>query len=104
MEPPPFATKGIREQAPERSQFLDFSEPTVDEAPKSAAPSIVGPSFLGLSDTPASTGYIADEDAPRKSHWRGWAAVIVIFIFVGLGLLEWRAEKQQSDNASHSAS
>jgi hypothetical protein len=98
MEPPPFATKGIREQAPERSQFLDLSVPPVEETAKPAASSIVGPSFLGLSDAPASAAYIADEDAPHKSHWRAWAAVIVIFIFAGLGFLEWRAEKQQTEN------
>jgi hypothetical protein len=97
-EPPPFATKGIKEQAPERSRFLDFSEPPAEEVPKSPEASIGGPSFLGLSDAPATPAYVADDGAPPQSHWRAWTAVIVICIFGVLGILEWRAEKSQSNN------
>ena len=65
-EPPPFATKGIRERAPKRSDFLDFSEPA--EQPSSAtSASIGGPSFLGLSDTPATPAYIAEVEAGRRA-------------------------------------
>ncbi|MDR3747176.1 MAG: zinc-ribbon domain-containing protein [Acidobacteriota bacterium] len=100
-EPPPFATKGIKEQAPERSRFLDFSEPPAEEVPKSPETSIGGPSFLGLSDTPATPAYISDESdlgTTHASHWRAWTAVIVICVFAALGILEWRAEKGQSNN------
>lgn len=99
--PPPFATKGIREQAPDRSRFLDLSEPVKEAPPTAAAPSIGGPSFLGLSDTPAAPAYISDESdlgTPHSSHWRAWTAVIVICAFAALGILEWRAEKKQSSN------
>jgi hypothetical protein len=97
-QPPPFATKGIREQPPDRSRFLDDLSAPVNEAPPpTTGPSIAGPSFLGLSDTPATPAYIAD-DAERQSHWRAWTAIIVICIFAGLGFLEWRAEKNQSSN------
>jgi hypothetical protein len=94
-EPPPFATKGVPTQAPERSRFLEVDEPVTQETPVSPT-SIGGPSFLGLSDAP-----VAYQDADivvRRSHWRAWLAVIVILIFAGLGYLEWRAEKNQSNN------
>ncbi len=97
-EPPPFATKGIKDQAPERSRFLDFSETARETPPTTAAPTIGGPSFLGLSDTPATPAYVADDVTGRESHWRAWTAAIVIVLFAGLGLLEWRAEKNQSSN------
>jgi hypothetical protein len=94
-EPPPFAMKNARTEAPERSRFLDVDEPATQESPVSEAP-IGGPSFLGLSDTPAP--YQETEIAAPRSHWRAWLAVIVILIFTGLGYLEWRAEKNQSSN------
>ena len=106
-EPPPFATKGIKEQNPERSRFLDFSEPAPEPAkealPEVAPPEVAplnigGPSFLGLSDTPATMAYVADDVGGRQSHWRVWTAVIVLGIFAVLGILEWRAEKSQSSN------
>ncbi|MFZ0704713.1 MAG: zinc-ribbon domain-containing protein [Candidatus Korobacteraceae bacterium] len=98
-EPPPFATKGIKDQAPERSRFLDdLAEPAKKAPPTTAATSIGGPSFLGLSDTPATPAYVGDGGEERRSHWRAWMAVIVICVFAGLGILEWRAEKQQSNN------
>lgn len=96
-EPPPFATKGIREQAPKRSSFLDFSEPA-EQSSSDATANIGGPSFLGLSDSPATPAYIADDSVTRQSHWRAWAALIVIGIFAALGILEWRAEQRQSSN------
>ena len=98
-EPPPFATRGMRERTPERSRFLDFSEPAAEEAPAPSPASIGGPSFLGLSDAPATSAYVSDDAAAApRSHWRAWTALIVICIFAGLGLLEWRAEKSQSGN------
>jgi hypothetical protein len=97
MEPPPFATKGTRPQASERSRFLDLSEPPAQGASASGT-SIGGPSFLGLSDAPMSPAYVVDDGAPRQSHWRAWTALIVIAIFAFLGIIEWRAEKAQSNN------
>ncbi len=98
IEPPPFATKGMKDQDAERSRFLDLSEPTKEEVPTSTPTRIGGPSFLGLSDTPASMAYVADDSAERQSHWRVWSAIIVLGIFAVLGFLEWRAEKNQSSN------
>ena len=99
-EPPPFATKGVREKTPERSRFLDFSEQEKeqDRVPAPTTSSIGGPSFLGLSDTPASPAYVGEANAERQSHWRAWTAVVVLLIFGALGALEWRAEKNQSSN------
>jgi len=97
MEPPPFAMKNARTPTPERSGFLDLSEPASPEMPVEAAPSIGGPSFLGLSDTPALPPEDVGKVAPR-SHWRAWVAAIVILTFAGLGALEWRAEKNQSSS------
>jgi len=97
-EPPPFASKGIKEPAPERSRFLDLSEPAEEAAPVTPVTSLGGPSFLGLSDTPATSAYVGDGGEERHSHWRAWTAIIVICIFAGLGALEWRAEKNQSNN------
>jgi hypothetical protein len=101
-EPPPFARKGIKDQSPERSRFLDFSEPPAqpvsDPQPDFAPVSIGGPSFLGLSDTPAAAAYVSDPDVGRQSHWRAWTALVVLGVFAGLGVLEWRAEKRQSSD------
>jgi len=113
-EPPPFAMKGAKNEEPERSRFLEFSAPAQEVEPanelappqeeepaREAAPvstSIGGPSFLGLSDTPASMAYVAEDGNAPRSHWRGWTALILIAIFAILGLLEWRAEKNQSSN------
>lgn len=97
-EPPPFATSGIKDRSPERSRFLDLSPPTQEASSNPVHTSIGGPSFLGLSDTPATSAYIGDEGAPRHSHWRAWTALVVLGIFAALGALEWRAEKNQSSN------
>jgi hypothetical protein len=94
-EPPPFATKSLGAQAPERSRFLDLGEQPESEPIVEPTPSIGGPSFLGLSDTPAFAQEQLVDAAPR-SHWRAWLALIVILVFAGLGYLEWRAEKNQS--------
>ncbi len=103
LEPPPFATKGVREPipdqpVPERSGFLDLSEPPMQEVPSHRGSSIVGPSFLGLSDTPGNAAYVSGDGAAGRSHWRLWTAVIIIAIFGVLGVVEWRSEKGQSDN------
>jgi len=98
MEPPPFARKGIRERVPERSGFLDLSEPATQDVASDRGSSIVGPSFLGLSDTPGDAAYVGDEVVAGRSHWRLWTAVIFIGLFAVLGLMEWRSEKAQSNN------
>ncbi len=97
-QPPPFATEGVREQVPERSRFLDLSDVPAEKVGDTAAPSIGGPSFLGLSDAPATPAYAADYETPRPNHWRAWTAVIVVLILAGLGFFEWRAEQKQSNN------
>jgi len=93
VEPPPFAMRAEKTQAANRSRFLDIAEPVAQPAVPETHTSIGGPSFLGLSDTPAMP---ETYDTSGRSHWRAWLAIIVLLIFAGLGFLEWRAEKNQS--------
>ena len=92
------------EAAAERPRFLDINEAPAETQPAASGTStIVGPSFLGLSDAPQIDGdYAAVEDfeepSPRRSHWRAWLAAAVVLIFVGLGWMEWRAQSNQTDN------
>lgn len=81
---------------PVRSKFLDISEPEA-EHPRSGTSTIVGPSFLGLSDPPAAPIPI-EQPMESSSHWRAWVAVMVVVLFAGLGYLEWRSGKNQSNN------
>ncbi len=87
-----------------RPRFLDLNE-----APKEARPStnsgtstIVGPSFLGLSDAPAAAESaplpIEEEEAPHNSHWRAWFATAIVLVFAALGVMEWRSQVYQTDN------
>lgn len=50
-----------------------------------------GPSFLGLSDEPASFSYDEEEDeAIEGSSWRAWVVLAVLLIVGGLVWLQWR--------------
>ena len=83
----------------ERPRFLDLGEPATDDRPAASGTStIVGPSFLGLSDAPeiADAELVESDEAPRKSHWRGWAAAAIVVIFAGLGWMEWRSQSAQT--------
>ncbi len=97
------------EEKIQRPRFLDVNEAPAKEnkpatlsgpAPSSGTATIVGPSFLGLSDAP----YIAadpeelEEGAPRTSHWRGWAAAVILLVFAALGVMEWRSQTRQTNN------
>lgn len=88
----------------QRPRFLDINEPTKENRPvaNSGTSSIVGPSFLGLSDAPliAAEGVSAEtvEDEPTRSHWRGWLAVAMVLIVAALGFAQWRAQASQSGN------
>ena len=89
------------EAAAERPRFLDIGESSTEAS--SGTSTIVGPSFLGLSDAPQlgeEYGPVEDYEAaaPRKSHWRGWLAAAVLLIFGGLGWMEWRSQSHQTDN------
>lgn len=95
------------EAVAERPRFLDVVGPAAEaELPVSPSASgtstIVGPSFLGLSDAPAAeaeSSPIDDEEVvARKSHWRVWLAAAVVLTFVVLGVMEWRAQSNQTDN------
>lgn len=95
---------GIEPEAPEeariqRPRFLDINEPAKEsKEPKpimtSGTSTIVGPSFLGLSDAPhiAVEGPPAEEEQEHASHWRGWLAFAVILVFAVLGVMQWRAQ------------
>ena len=93
---------GIEPEAPEeariqRPRFLDVNEPAKEVVPASGpgTSTIVGPSFLGLSDAPnvaAESVPLDEEEIEQKSHWRGWLAAVIILIFVALGVMQWRAQ------------
>jgi len=97
---------GLEPQGPEapaeRPRFLDLREPPREtKAPAAAGTStIVGPSFLGLSDAPEVAGASVSDQVqePARSHWRAWLAVAVVVIFAALGVLEWRSQVNQSYN------
>ncbi len=91
------------EERIQRPRFLDINEPAKESRPLAASgtSSIVGPSFLGLSDAPliAAEGLSSEaieDDEPPRSHWRGWVAVAILLIFVVLGIIQWRAQAGQS--------
>jgi hypothetical protein len=95
---PAIADKSITEPpSSTRSNFLDLAEPKVEEHPGSDTSTIAGPSFLGLSDPPPVRIDAQAATEPR-SHWQAWVAVIVVLLFGGLGYMEWRSEKNQSNN------
>ncbi len=94
-----------------RPRFLDINEPpkeTKNDRPKETkaigkgAPTIGGPSFLGLDDVPQTwakaVGVQEGDYAPRNYHWRAWFAVLVVLVIVALGLLEWRSQVNQTHN------
>lgn len=85
----------------ERPRFLDLGEPPKEtNNPAAGTSTIVGPSFLGLSDTPeiAGASAVSEVEEPARSHWRAWLAVAVLLIFAALGVLEWRSQASQSNN------
>jgi hypothetical protein len=104
-EPEPAAPVAAKETTveplpAERARFLDISAPASAEPPRndsarSGTSTIVGPSFLGLSDAPVFPAEPSVAAPEPRSHWRAWVALLVILVFGGLGFLEWRAEKNQ---------
>jgi TPR repeat protein len=99
---------GLEPEAPaeariERPRFLDINEPPPETKPATSGTStIVGPSFLGLSDASEDTAepsVLATEDAePGRGRWRLWLAVAIVLIFGVLGAMEWRAQRSQTGN------
>lgn len=105
---------GLQSEAPaeaavERPRFLDIAEPPKPALSptksSTSGTSIVGPSFLGLSDPPvidpapkSYADYFQVEDPPRTSHTRLWVAAAVVLIFAVLGFMEWRSQVNQTDN------
>ena len=97
---------GLEDLAPDderrdRPRFLDFNEPTAPpEKPEARVPAIVGPSFLGLGDTPplaAPSRTVCG--LPNLSGGRGPGLPWPLFlVFVVLGVLEWRSQVNQTNN------
>ncbi len=87
----------------ERPRFLDINPPPSGTKPAatSGTSTIVGPSFLGLSDPPefveAPEPEMQAEEA-SSGHGRLWLAAAVVLIFVVLGAMEWRAQRNQTGN------
>ncbi|HUI82968.1 MAG TPA: tetratricopeptide repeat protein [Candidatus Binatia bacterium] len=82
-----------------RPRFLDVNDPAPESKPVGPGTStIVGPSFLGLSDAPQIGVEPAGVDeTPRTSHWRAWFALAVLMIFAALGAMEWRSQVRQTN-------
>ena len=107
---------GLEPEAPgeasiSRPRFLDVNELPAEKnngKPKetrlvdTSAPTISGPSFLGLNDAPQTwAGAVGLEEgkyAPRNYHLRAWFTVAIIFLFAWLGYKEYRAQVNQTDN------
>jgi Sel1 repeat len=97
---------GLEAEAPaeariERPRFLDINEPPPEAKPATSGTStIVGPSFLGLSDASeevAEPSLLAAEDAESgRGRWRLWLAAAIVLIFGVLGAMEWRAQRNQT--------
>jgi hypothetical protein len=99
---------GLEPEAPaeariERPRFLDINPPPAEAKPAatSGTSTIVGPSFLGLSGPPEfaepSQPEVEAEESP-SGHGRLWLATAVVLIFVALGAMEWRAQRNQTGN------
>jgi hypothetical protein len=82
-------------EAAERTRFLDLGEPA-SERPGSGTSTIVGPSFLGLSDAPDIGSDYVEPVPESSSHWRAWLALLVLAVLGLLGFLEWRAQTHQT--------
>jgi hypothetical protein len=94
----------LAEERIQRPRFLDVNEPSKESQPmaSSGMSTIVGPSFLGLSDPPQmeeeGSSWAPEEDARSTSHWRGWLAAAVLSIFAVLGVMEWRSQASPTDH------
>ena len=94
--------EGAVEARIERPRFLDINEPRSETKPASGTSTVVGPSFLGLSDVPQvaeEPSVVAAEAAePARGRGRLWLAAAVVLIFAALGGMEWRAQRNQTGN------
>ena len=94
----------------DRPRFLDFNQPSTPMKRAASARSISVPSFLGLNDPPqveAATGDELDEldeleiEEPTRGIWRIARialALVVVFVFGWLGVLEWQAQVRQTND------
>jgi hypothetical protein len=71
----------------ERNSFFQFDEPG-----DHTSTDVSGPSFLGLG-APTSNDYLLEEDEAPPSHWRRNLFVIILLVFAGLGVMEWRSSQ-----------
>jgi zinc-ribbon domain/Sel1 repeat len=85
----------------DRPRFLDINGPAVPPGESATGEAIIaGPSFLGLGDVPRDAVEAAGEPemaTPARARWRTWLAVVALLVFVALGLLEWRAQVNQTN-------
>ena len=86
-----------------RPRFLDINEPPKEtEIRSSGSSTIAGPSFLGLNETPQNwaeaVGVEPGNYAPRSHHWRAWIAAVVVLVIASLALLEWRAQRNETND------
>jgi hypothetical protein len=77
------------------ASLLKAGSEQVDSEPSSSAPAptVAGPSFLGLADPASETDYsylLKDEPQPR--HWLAYSALILLFATGGVLAWRWRNE------------
>ena len=84
----------------ERPKFLDLDDLRDQSGPATSGTSIItGPSFLGLNDPPPTAKKRLPKPRKlRKSHWGAWSAVILILIFAGLGVMQYRSQVNHANN------
>lgn len=106
LDPAGPAEEQVSDEKVERPRFLEISdtpaEVKADVEPAGPGTStIVGPSFLGLSDAPQIDEEASDESEaaePARSHARLWLAAAVVALFAILGVMQWRAQLNQTGN------
>ncbi len=97
---------GLEPETPEeariqRPRFLDINEPVGEkDAALSGTSVVVGPSFLGASDTPPAKSEPPhiEEEASAQNRWTVWLGVAAVLVVAALAVMEWRAQANHSDD------
>ena len=97
---------GLEPETPEeariqRPRFLDINEPVGEkDSALSGTSVVVGPSFLGASDTPPAKSEPAhiEGEASAQNRWTVWLGVAAVLVVAALAVMEWRAQANHSDD------
>lgn len=90
--PTPAPRKGetLRKPASTSTLLLEH-EPPATSKHYDVPPSLGGPSFLGLSDSPSEAEYLLEDDAPRHRGLRAFLLLVVLAAIVGLIFVQYRS-------------